>query len=130
MFTRTWCVAALLIVSVPAASQTVLSEADLLARLTADSPRARAILATADVDGDGRKDLVIRTGPSTLSVHKGTAEGIWAKGTTEISIPAVGKSPDVEGYVADLTGDKKDDFVLLYKAPPGGVDRTVVVISP
>src|SRR6185436_20891353 len=49
MFTRTWCVAALLIVSVPAASQTVLSEADVLARLTADSPRARAILATADV---------------------------------------------------------------------------------
>ena len=49
MFTRTWCVAALLIVSVPAASQTVLSEAEALARLAADSPRARAIRAGVDV---------------------------------------------------------------------------------
>jgi len=49
MFTRTWCVAALLIVSVPAASQTVLSEAEAIARLSADSPRARAIRAGIDV---------------------------------------------------------------------------------
>jgi cobalt-zinc-cadmium efflux system outer membrane protein len=52
MSTRAWCVAALLMVSVPAAAQsvqTVLSEADALARLTADSPRARAIRAQADV---------------------------------------------------------------------------------
>ena len=49
MSTRTWCVAALLTVSVPAASQTVLSEAEALTRLSADSPRARAIRAGVDV---------------------------------------------------------------------------------
>ena len=52
MSTRTWCVAALFFISAPAAAQsvqTVLSEADALARLTADSPRARAIRAPADV---------------------------------------------------------------------------------
>jgi hypothetical protein len=49
MSTRTWCVAALLIVSVPAASQTVLPEAEALARLSADSPRVRAVRAGVDV---------------------------------------------------------------------------------
>ena len=49
MSSRTWCVAALLCVSVPAAGQTVLSEEDAIARLSMDSPRARAIRAAADV---------------------------------------------------------------------------------
>jgi outer membrane protein, heavy metal efflux system len=55
MRTRTWCVAmALLLFSMPATSQTVLSEPDALARLSENSPRVRAIrapveLARADV---------------------------------------------------------------------------------
>lgn len=89
--------------------------------------RSFTILATADVDGDRRKDLVIRSGPETLSVYAGTADGVWAREPRSVRIPAVGSSPDVEGYVGDLTGDGKDDLVLLYRAPPGGADRTVVL---
>ena len=50
MRTRTWCVAAAL-VCLPrlAVAQTVLSEADALARLSADSPRVRAIRVAVDV---------------------------------------------------------------------------------
>lgn len=50
MRTRTWCVAAAL-VCVPrfVVAQTVLSEADALARLSAQSPRVRAIRASIDV---------------------------------------------------------------------------------
>ena len=91
--------------------------------------RSFTILTTADLDGDGRKDLVIRTGPETLSVYRGTAEGVWATKATTIAIPAMGRSPDIEGYASDLDGDGRDDVVLLYRAPPGGVDRTVVVMS-
>jgi outer membrane protein, heavy metal efflux system len=60
MRTRIWCVAlALLYISVPATGQTVLSEADALGRLSAESPRVRAIraaieLARADVLAAGR----------------------------------------------------------------------------
>ena len=60
MRTRSWRVAvALLLFSVPAAGQTVISEADALARLSTDSPRVRAIrasveLARADVIAAGR----------------------------------------------------------------------------
>jgi cobalt-zinc-cadmium efflux system outer membrane protein len=47
---RTWCVAAaLLSLSVPVTAQTVLTEPEALARLSADSPRVRAIRAGVDV---------------------------------------------------------------------------------
>ena len=50
MRTRTWCVAAALVCfSRLAAAQTVLSEADALARLSADSPRVRAIRRAVEV---------------------------------------------------------------------------------
>ena len=47
---RTWCVVlALLPVGAPAAAQNVLPESEALARLSADSPRVRAIRAGIDV---------------------------------------------------------------------------------
>lgn len=92
-----------------------------------DVKRSFTILPTADLDGDGRRDLVIRTGEDRLSVRRGVAEGVWSKEATSIGIPAVGRSPDVEGYAADLTGDRRDDVVLLYRAGPGESDRLVVV---
>ena len=50
MRTRTWCVVlALLSPVAPATAQTVLSEADALARLSPDSPRVRAIRAGIDL---------------------------------------------------------------------------------
>ena len=50
MRTRTWCVAAVLLSFVaPATAQSVLSEADAMARLSPDSPRVRAIRAAVDV---------------------------------------------------------------------------------
>lgn len=50
MRTRTWCVAAALAcLPTPAAAQTVLSESDALARLSAESPRVREIRSAVDV---------------------------------------------------------------------------------
>ena len=92
--------------------------------------RSFTIVTTADLDGDKRKDLVIRTGPDVLSVYRGTAEGVWSpEASSTIAIPDIGKSPDIEGSAGDLTGDGHDDIVLLYRAPPGGADRTIVVVS-
>ena len=50
MRTRTWCVAATLAcLPTLVAAQTVLSEADALAKLSADSPRVREIRSGVDV---------------------------------------------------------------------------------
>lgn len=94
-----------------------------------DVQRSYTILATADLDGDGRKDLVIRTPEGPLSVRRGTAAGVWDGEARSVAIPPVGDSPDVEGYVTEATGDRKDDLVLLYRAGAGGADRVYLVPS-
>lgn len=92
MRTRMWCVAlALLGLSSPAAAQTVLSEADALARLSADSPRVRAIRAGVEV---ARADVlaVARWPNPRLAVSReavaGVAEQMW---TVTQSIPVNGR---------------------------------------
>ena len=86
--------------------------------------RTLMIVADGDYDGDGRKDLAIRTGPETVRIHPGRADGVWAdaEGARSVAIPPMGDSPDVEGYAADLDGDRRDELVLVYRAPPGGKD--------
>ena len=57
MRTRSWrVVLVLLSFSAPAAGQTVISEADALARLSTDSPRVRAIRAAAEI---ARADVLL-----------------------------------------------------------------------
>jgi hypothetical protein len=41
----------------------------------------------------------------------------------------MGDSPDLEAFPADVTGDGKDDLVLLYRGAPGKTDRVVVLAS-
>ena len=91
--------------------------------------RSFTILVKGDYDGDGRKDLLIRTGPQALTVRRGVAAGVWEAEGRQVAIPPTGGHPDVEGYVADLTGDGRDDVVLIYRKVPGGRDR-VWVLSP
>jgi hypothetical protein len=72
-------------------------------------------------------DLVIRTGDAQVTVRRGTPTGVWSRESYELPIPPVGNSPDVEGYGADLTGDGRDDLILLYRGAPGQGNRTIVV---
>src|SRR6185503_19449730 len=89
--TPTWCVAALLIVSVPAASQTVLPEAEAIARLSAESPRARAIRAGVDV---ARAEAlgVARLPNPRLAVDREAAAGVAETLTTVLQpLPITGR---------------------------------------
>jgi hypothetical protein len=95
-----------------------------------DVERSYTIVSGADLDGDRRRDLVIRTGPDVLSVWPGKEDGVWAAEPRAVAIPALEGRPGVDAHPADLTGDGKDDLVLVYAAPPGGAVRVAVLVSP
>ena len=90
--------------------------------------RSLTILTTGDYDGDGRQDLAIRTGDEALTLRRGVpGRAVWAAEGTDLAIPPVGASPGVEGHVADLTGDGRDEIVLLYRQAEGERDRVWVL---
>jgi hypothetical protein len=89
--------------------------------------RSFTIVVDGDYDGDGRKDLLIRTAPAEMTLRRGVKGGVWEEEGRRLEIPAPGASADLEGFAADLDGDRKDEVVLLYRGPPGGKDRIFVV---
>ena len=119
MSTRTWCVAALLLVSAPAAGQTVLSEEEAIARLSLDSPRARAIRAAADV---ARADaLTVGRWPNPrLTFDRESVAGVRETLTTVLQpLPITGRRElerDAALALADATGLRADDEVRRARA--------------
>lgn len=92
--------------------------------------RAIMIVTGGDFDGDGRKDLAIRTTPTTVRIHPGRAGGVWASAedaVRTVTIPPMGASTNVEGHAMDLDGDGRDELILVYKAPEGGQDIVRIV---
>ncbi|HEV8394988.1 MAG TPA: TolC family protein [Vicinamibacterales bacterium] len=119
MSTRTWCVAALLIVSVPAASQTVLPETEAMARLSADSPRARAIRAGVDVARAEALGAARYPNPR-LTVDREAVAGVAETLTTVLQpLPITGRRTLERASamaVADATAQRADDDVRRLRA--------------
>jgi hypothetical protein len=92
-----------------------------------DVRRSFTLVVDGDYDGDGRKDLLIRTGPDEMRLRPGTPKGVWDSEGRTVRIPPMDPSPDIDGWAADLDGDGKDEMILLYRKPPGGADRLFVV---
>jgi len=92
-----------------------------------DIARSFTILAGADIDGDGLKELVIRTGPDRLAVRAGTATGVWAKEPRFVPIPVLQAGEELDAQAADFDGDGKDELVLHTRAPAGGQDRLTLL---
>ncbi len=84
----------------------------------------------ADVDGDGIKDLVLKTSATELTVYRGEKGGTFAGEAAEtIAIDDATPFATVQADPYDWNHDGKADFLLTYGARDGGATRYVTLMS-
>jgi hypothetical protein len=90
--------------------------------------QAQIVNFEGDYDGDGRKDMVVATGKTELSVFPGTApetgELFSSKPREKISVETFGSFRPV-----DLNGDGLSDIILYYKDDPEMGSRARIIMN-
>jgi hypothetical protein len=83
-----------------------------------------------DVDGDGRTDLVVSLGPTSLGILRGVPEGLFEKEpSSRIEIPDCSDYDAVYTAAARLNGDAASDIILHYAGDGRRPDRLFVLLS-
>jgi len=83
-----------------------------------------------DLDGDGRKDLLITSRADLLVVHRGVPDQIFAEEPDlEIPIPDCAEFDSVKSAAADLDGDGKSDVLLHYRGLGRRPDQVHLLLS-
>ena len=83
-----------------------------------------------DLDGDGRKDLVVTSKPTLLDVYRGVDGSIFAdEAAFRIAIPDCSEYDTVRSVAANLNGDARADIVLQYRGGGRRPDRLVLLLS-
>ncbi len=97
--------------------RTYLQQADgsLLPGPTAALPPNYSVtfLAIADVDGDGRKELVVGEGGNGVQIFRRDANGAW------VSSAVIAATASARMRVADLNGDGRPDLVVFGNGSTG-----------
>ena len=83
-----------------------------------------------DLDGDGRRDLLITAKPTLLGLHRGTSDGIFEDAASRsLEIPDCSAFDAVSSAAANLNGDDRSDIILLYRAQERRPDRLYLLLS-
>jgi len=83
----------------------------------------------ADVDGDGRIDLIVERDAQTLDVYKGTATGFTDKPALAISYRPPADVATTQPFIADFNGDGRSDFIMRYVMGDRRKHQVEVLIS-
>jgi len=83
-----------------------------------------------DLDGDGRKDLLVTLTPEELGVHRGRAGVVFEREPSErMTIPDCSDFDAVRTAAADLNGDGSSDIMLQYVGSGRRPDRLFLLLS-
>jgi hypothetical protein len=83
-----------------------------------------------DMDGDGRRDLIVTRKPDLLGVHKGVPETIFRdEVSARIPIPDASEFDQIRTVAANLNGDDLSDIILHYRGAGRRPDRLFVLWS-
>jgi hypothetical protein len=83
-----------------------------------------------DLDGDGRRDLVVTEGTTTLAVHRGVPERIFDPEVhRRIPVPDCADFDSVKSDAADVDGDGLSDILLHYRGKGRRPDRLYLLRS-
>lgn len=83
-----------------------------------------------DVDGDGRTDLVVSLGPTSVGFFRGVPEGLFEKEPSEkVEIPDCSDYEAVYTAAARLNGDASSDIILHYAGTGRRPDRLFLLLS-
>jgi hypothetical protein len=83
-----------------------------------------------DLDGDGRRDLLVTERTDLLAVRRGVASGVFAEAPSEhIAVPDAAPYDSVASAAADLNGDGASDIILHYRGAGRRPDRILLLVS-
>lgn len=83
-----------------------------------------------DLDGDGRKDLLVTEGTSRLAVRRGVAGDVFREETAfRIDVPDCAEFDSVKSAALDLDGDGISDILLHYRGAGRRPDRLYLLRS-
>lgn len=83
-----------------------------------------------DYDGDGRRDMLQRVGPTTLGIWSGRPNRVYAEAPDRrVRIPSVEHYRFVLPYVTELNGDGRSDVLLHYRDWEDQANTVVVLVS-
>ncbi|MEE8104299.1 MAG: VCBS repeat-containing protein [Planctomycetota bacterium] len=84
----------------------------------------------ADLDGDGRKDLVVSQKTDRLVVHPGRPGRVFHEDPAyTIPVPDSAPYKSVASNAANLNGDNRSDIILHYRGTGKRPDRLLVLLS-
>lgn len=86
---------------------------------------------SGDLDGDGRRDLLVTLRPTALGVYPGVAdEAVFSEEPAfAIPIPDCSAFDSIKSAAVDLNGDERSDIILHYRGAGRRPDRVYLLVS-
>ncbi|MGH7162780.1 MAG: FG-GAP repeat domain-containing protein, partial [Planctomycetota bacterium] len=83
-----------------------------------------------DLDGDGRKDLVVTESPDRLAVHRGVPVTVFHEdANASIAVPDASAYDSVASAAAETNGDGRSDIIVHYRGAGRRPDRVFLLRS-